>query len=317
MPADVEYREEPCRSAINRVGGMPFKWSLNPYMGCAHRCTFCYVRAFEKRADRPSDERYGRSIRVKINVVDVLRRELARKRWAHESVVVGAATDPYQPAEGRFRLTRVCLEALSGARNPFGIITRGPMIIRDIDVLTEASRRAEVHVTFSVPTLDHEIWRLTEPGTAPPRQRLRAVSRLVDAGIDAGVGMAPILPGLSDKPELLRDVVTAARDAGATGIWTNVLFLRPGTREHFLDNLARDWPDLLPRYQRLYAGRAYLGKKDVEPVRREVAELRHRFEIGDRRTVRVLPSFPDAQLELPLLLSPAIPSAGVPETRSA
>ena len=296
---------------------MPFKWSLNPYMGCAHRCTFCYVRAFEKRADRPSDERYGRSIRVKINVVDVLRRELARKRWAHESVVVGAATDPYQPAEGRFRLTRGCLEALSGARNPFGIITRGPMIIRDIDVLTEASRRAEVHVTFSVPTLDHEIWRLTEPGTAPPRQRLRALGRLVDAGIDAGVGMAPILPGLSDKPELLRDVVKGARDAGATGIWTNVLFLRPGTREHFLDNLARDWPDLLPRYQRLYAGRAYLGKKDVEPVRREVAELRHRFEIGDRRTVRVLPSLPDAQLELPLLLSPAIPSAGVPETRSA
>ena len=317
MPADVEYREEPCRSAINRVGGMPFKWSLNPYMGCAHRCTFCYVRAFEKRADRPSDERYGRSIRVKVNVVEVLRGELARKRWAHESVVVGAATDPYQPAEGRFRLTRGCLEALADARNPFGIITRGPMIIRDIDVLTEASRRAKVHVTFSVPTLDDEIWRLTEPGTAPPRQRLRALSRLVDAGIDAGVGMAPILPGLSDKPELLRDVVKAARDAGATGIWTNVLFLRPGTREHFLENLASDWPDLLPRYQRLYAGRAYLGKKDVEPVRREVAELRHHFEIADRRNVRLLPSPPDAQLELPLLTATESRSSGIHQAKSA
>jgi DNA repair photolyase len=317
MPADVEYREEPCRSAINRVGGMPFKWSLNPYMGCVHRCTFCYVRAFEKRADRPSDDRYGRSIRVKVNIVDVLRRELARKRWAHESVVVGAATDPYQPAEGRFRLTRGCLEALAEASNPFGIITRGPMIVRDIDVLTEASRRAEVHVTFSVPTLDHTIWRLTEPGTAPPRQRLRALSRLVDAGIDAGVGMAPILPGLSDKPELLRDVVKAARDAGATGIWTNVLFLRPGTREHFLENLARDWPDLLPRYRRLYAGRAYLGKKDVEPVRREVAELRHQFEIADRRKVRLLPSPPDAQLELPLLTSTESRSSGTHEAKSA
>ncbi len=114
--------------------------------------------------------------------------------------------------------------------------------------------------------------------------------------------MAPILPGLSDRPELLRDVVKAARDAGATGIWTNVLYLRPGTREHFLENLARDWPELLPRYQRLYAGRAYLGKQEIEPVRREVADLRHRFEVGDRRPVRLLPSLPDAQLELPLLV---------------
>jgi DNA repair photolyase len=298
----VDYREEPCRTAMNRVNGMPFSWSLNPYMGCAHRCTFCYVRAFEQRADRPSDDRYGRSIRVKINVVEVLRRELARKRWAHEGVVVGAATDPYQPAEGRYRLTRGCLEAFAAARNPFSIITRGPMIVRDIDVLAEASRRADVHVTFSVPTLDDAIWRTTEPGTAPPRQRLRALRTLVDAGIDAGVGMAPILPGLSDRPELLRDVVKAARDAGATGIWTNVLYLRPGTREHFFENLARDWPELLPRYQRLYAGRAYLGKKEIEPVRREVADLRHRFEVGDRRTVRLLPSLPDAQLELPLLV---------------
>jgi DNA repair photolyase len=298
----VEYREEPCRTALNRVTGMPFKWSLNPYMGCAHRCTFCYVRAFEKRADRPSDDRYGRSIRVKINVVETLRRELARKRWAHESVVVGAATDPYQPAEGRFRLTRGCLEALAEARNPFGIITRGPMVIRDLDVLVEASRRAKVHVTFSVPTLDDAIWRATEPGTAHPRQRLRALARLVDAGVDAGVGMAPILPGLSDRPELLRDVVKAARDAGATSIWTNVLYLRPGTREHFLENLARDWPELLPRYERLYRGRAYLGKQEIEPIRREVADLRHRFEIADRRKVSLLPAPADAQLELPLLI---------------
>jgi DNA repair photolyase len=312
---DVEYREEPCRSAINRVTGMPFRWSLNPYMGCAHRCTFCYVRAFEKRADRPSDDRYGRSIRVKVNVVEVVRRELARKRWAHEGVVVGAATDPYQPAEGRYRLTRGCLEAFAAARNPFSIITRGPMIIRDIDVLAEASRRAAVHVTFSVPTLDETIWRTTEPGTAHPRQRLRALSRLVNAGINAGIGMAPILPGLSDRPELLSDVVKAARDAGATSIWTNVLYLRPGTREHFLENLARDWPELVPRYERLYAGRAYLGKKEIEPVRREVADLRHRFEVGDRRTVRLLPSLQDAQLELPLLVGGQ--AAAEPTTRTS
>jgi DNA repair photolyase len=285
----AEYREEPCRSALNRVSGMPFGWSLNPYMGCAHRCTFCYVRAFELRADRPSDDRYGRSIRVKTNVVEVLRRELARKKWTREGVVIGAATDPYQPAEGRYRLTRGCIEALAAARNPLSIITRGPLIIRDVDVLSEAARRADVSVMFSIPTLDATIWRRTEPATAPPRQRLRALRRLVDAGINAGVGMAPILPGLSERPELLADVVRAARDAGATSIWTNVVNLRPGTREHFLASLARDWPELLPRYERLYAGRAYPSKDMVEPVRREVAELRDRFGIGDRRQVRLLP----------------------------
>ena len=255
-----EYRDEPCRTALTRVRKMSFKWSLNPYMGCVHQCTFCFVRAFEKLADRPSDGRYGRSIRVKTNLVEVLTRELARRSWRREQVVVGTATDPYQPAEGHFRLTRGAIEALGAAGTPFGLITRGPLIVRDVDVLSFASERAEVGVTFSIPTLDPEIWRRTEPGTAPPRQRLRAIRTLIDAGIDASVGMAPILPGLSDDPEKMADVVRAARDAGATSIWTNVLYLRPGTREHFLDNLARDWPELLPRYERLYAGRAYVGE---------------------------------------------------------
>src|SRR5215207_11672795 len=300
----AEYREEPCRSALNRVSGMSFKWSLNPYTGCVHQCTFCFVRAFEKRADRPFDDRYGASIRVKTNLVEVLARELARPRWAHELVVIGTATDPYQPAEGHYRLTRRSIEALAASRTPLSIITRGPLIVRDVDVLVEADRRASATVTFSVPTLDPEIWRRTEPGTAPPRQRLRALSRLIDAGIEASVGMAPILPGVSDRPELLADVVKAARDAGATSIWTNVLYLRPGTREHFLENLARDWPELVPMYESLYADRAYLGKDVVEPVRREVADLRDRFGIADRRNMRLLPAPgdppPDTQLELPI-----------------
>jgi DNA repair photolyase len=170
---------------------------------------------------------------------------------------------------------------LAEARNPFSIITRSPMIVRDVDVLAEASRVAKVSVTFSVPTLDPEIWRLTEPNTPPPWQRLRALATLRAAGIEAGVGMAPILPGLSDKPELMADVVKAARDAGATSIWTNVLYLRPGTREHFLEHLARDWPELVPQYERLYRGRAYLGKAEIEPVRREVAELRNRLSVNE------------------------------------
>jgi DNA repair photolyase len=294
----TEYREEPCRSALNRVEGMPFRWSLNPYMGCVHRCTFCYVRAFERRADRPADDRYGTSIRVKTNVAEVLRRELARPSWRHEGVAVGAATDPYQPAEGRYRLTRACIEAFAEASNPFSLITRGPMIVRDTDVLAEAATRAKVHVTFSIPTLDPEIWRRTEPGTSPPHQRLRALRQLVDAGVDVGVGLAPILPGLSDSPELLAEVVRAARAAGATGVWANLLYLRPGTKEHFLAALERDWPDLLPDYERLYARRAYLPPEETKPVKAQVQELARRYGVRDRRTVKLQPPEDPEQLRL-------------------
>src|SRR4051794_19071533 len=306
-----EYRDEPCRTALTRVRKMSFKWSLNPYMGCVHQCTFCFVRAFEKLADRPSDRRYGTSIRVKTNLVEVLIRELARRSWRREQVVVGTATDPYQPAEGRFRLTRGAIQALGAASTPFGMITRGPMIVRDIDVLTFASQKAEVGITFSIPTLDPEIWRLTEPGTAPPRQRLRAIRALIDAGIETSVGMAPILPGLTDDPAKMADVVRAARDAGATSIWTNVLYLKPGTREHFMEHLARDWPELVPKYERLYAGRAYVTKDVLEPVRGQVRALAREHGIADRRRRPVAPR-PDArrledgdQLALAELLTPA------------
>jgi DNA repair photolyase len=296
----IEYREEPCKVALNRVKGMMFTWSLNPYMGCVHRCTFCYVRAFELRADRPSDHRYGRSIRVKTNVAEVLRRELARASWERETVAIGAATDPYQPAEGRYRLTRACIEALSDASNPFSIITRGPLVVRDVDVLVRAAQRADVSVTFSVPTLDEEIWRRTEPGTAPPRQRLRALKTLVDAGIRASVGMAPILPGISDKPELMEQVVREARKAGACGVWANLLYLRPGTREHFLECLAEDYPEQLPAYERLYARRAYLKSEETKPVRALVADLTRKHGIRDRRRTKLAPEPDPEQLALAL-----------------
>ena len=294
----VEYREEACRSALNRVSGMDFNWSLNPYMGCAHRCTFCYVRAFERRADRPSDDRYGLSIRVKVNVAEVLRAELARPSWRREIVVIGAATDPYQPAEGRYRLTRACIQALGDARTGLSIITRGPLVVRDVDVLQAAALRAEISVNFSVPTLDERVWRTTEPGTAPPRSRLRALGVLVRAGIKAGVAVAPILPGLSDRPELLSDVVRAAREAGATFVWASPVNLRPGTREHFFDALARDWPDELERYERLFAGRAYMRKPDAEPALEVVRDLKRRYGIADRRARRLSPEPEPVQLQL-------------------
>ena len=294
----AEYREEMCRSALNHVRGMPFSWSLNPYGGCVHRCTFCYVRAFERRADRPADDRYGTTIRVKVNVAMMLARELARPSWRREGVAIGAATDPYQPAEGRYRLTRACIEALAAARNPFSIITRGPLVVRDLDILQEAAQRAEVSVNVSVPTLDEHVWRTTEPGTAPPRQRLRALKTLVDGGIRVAVGMAPILPGLSDRPEQLAEVVRAAREAGATQIWANLLYLKPGTREHFLEHLAEDWPEELERYRRLYAGRAYLGREEGEPVRERVRVLRQQLGIADRRVMPLEPEPEPEQLTL-------------------
>ena len=165
-------------------------------------------------------------------------------------------------------------------------------------MLTAAARRAQVSVTFSVPTLDVEIWRRTEPGTAPPQQRLRALSALVEAGIRAGVGMAPILPGLSDRPELLAEVVRAARAAGATGVWANLLYLRPGTREHFLAALERDWPELLPEYERRYRGRAYLPAEELAPVRETVRGLAREHGVRDRRRVRLEPPADPEQLRL-------------------
>jgi DNA repair photolyase len=291
MSADrlASYRIEPCRSALNAVRGMMFDWSLNPYMGCAHRCTFCYVRAFEKRADRPSDDRYGRSIRVKSNIADVLRFELSRPSWRREFVAVGAATDPYQPAEGTFRLTRACIEAFADAKSPFGIVTRGPLVVRDIDVLQHASSRAKVGVYFSVPTLDPRIWRTTEPGTPPPRQRLRALRRLVDAGVKAGIAMAPIIPGLSDDPRLMAEVVKAARDAGAVDLWPSVLYLRDGTKQHFMECVARDWPEALPSLEKLYAHRAHLPKAATQPLLEAVRALKRAHDLRDRRRAPIVP----------------------------
>jgi DNA repair photolyase len=172
------------------------------------------------------------------------------------------------------------------------------MVVRDLDVLQEASRRADVSVTFSVPTLDRDVWRKTEPGTPPPRQRLRALRELVDGGVKASVGMAPILPGISDRPEQLAEVVRAAREAGATGVWANVLFLRPGTREHFLEALARDWPEQLEHYERLYETRAYLPGEETKPVRDLVRALAREHEIRDRRTSKLTPPPEPEQLSL-------------------
>jgi DNA repair photolyase len=277
---------------------MWFDWSLNPYGGCVHRCTFCYVRAFERRADRPSDARYGRTVRVKTNVVTVLRAELRRPSHQAGLVCLGTATDPYQPAEGRYRLTRGCLEALVAARRPLTLTTRGPLVVRDAALLAEGG--AAVSVSISVPTLDEAVVRSTEPGTAPPRQRLRALERLAAAGVRAGVLMAPVLPGISDGDESLAATVRAARDAGAAFLLVGVLNLTPGTREHFLEALAHDWPELLPRYLDLYRGRSHLPAPFVSEVSGRVAGLRLAAGISAERPPRYAEPPAARQLRLEL-----------------
>jgi DNA repair photolyase len=283
------YREEPCKSALNPVKGMPFAWSLNPYTGCSHRCAFCYVRGFEKRADRPSDARYGTTVRVKTNFVTQLRSELARKSWKREPVAIGAATDPYQPTEAKYRLTRGTIETLAEFLTPFHIITRGPLIVRDLDVLVRAARRVKLSINMSISTLDPKEWRELEPGAPDPRQRLRAVKTLSEAGIDVGIGIAPVIPGVTDTPAVLAQVVRAARAAGATRVWSRGLYLAPGTREHFLDALAKGWPEERARYAKLYARGSYLPKEEDERLRDAVRALAREHGIADRRAVRLVP----------------------------
>jgi DNA repair photolyase len=165
-------------------------------------------------------------------------------------------------------------------------------------VLTDLARRADLHITVSIPTVDDEVWRKTEPGTAHPRQRLRAIEKLVTAGIDVGVGMAPILPGLSDRPDQLEAVVKAARAAGATGLWAGMLHLKDGTREHFMSVLARHWPELVSRYEGAYRDRAYLPQSFGEKTMHEVGRLRARLGVSDRRRIILKPPPPPEQLSL-------------------
>jgi DNA repair photolyase len=299
--ARTEYYEIVAKSALNRVQHMGFSWSLNPYQGCFHSCVYCFARAHAKLADRDPGAGFSARVGVKVNVAEVLRRELSSPRWKADKVAFGTATDPYQPIEGSRRLTRQCLMALRDYRTPVGLITKGTMILRDIDVLVELAKRASTTVCFSVPTVDQEVWSRTEPGTPPPAKRLQVMKRLIDAGIEAGVGMAPVLPGVSDSPAQLEATVAAAAEAGACFLWANIVYLKPGTREHFFSFLEREYPHLLGRYRQLFPG-AYAPTSVKAPVTDTVARLRRRYEVHDRRTWRAEPADqPEAPVQLALL----------------
>jgi DNA repair photolyase len=273
----VEVAEVACKSVLNRVRGMPFGWSINPYQGCFHQCVFCYARATHRYRELDGVAAWGARLTAKINAAAVLRRELARPGWRNEHVAIGTATDPYQAIEARYRITRGILIELARAATPAHLITRSPLIVRDLDVLADLARAAEFSVCISLPTLDADLARRIEPTVAPPQQRLRAVRRLADAGIRVGVAIAPVLPHLTDAPDALRAVVAAAAEAGASFAWHGVLNLGEVTRDAYFAYLTREQPHLVAAYRAIYRSRyapaAYERAIDaqVAAAKREIA----------------------------------------------
>jgi DNA repair photolyase len=272
----MEFIEVEAKSVLNHVpgGAMPFSWTINPYRGCSHACVYCFARPTHTYMDMDAGRDFETKIVVKVNAPEVLRRELAAPRWNGEHVAMGTATDPYQRAEGRYRLMPRIIGALAEARNPFSILTKGTLILRDLDLLVEASAVAPVTAAFSIGTLDEEVWRRTEPGAPHPRERMNAVAALNDAGIPCSVLMAPILPGISDRPRMLREVVAAAIEAGAPHISPIMLHLRPGVREGFEAWLGGAYPELVDGYAERYstaygpsAARKELGRRVASIVR--------------------------------------------------
>jgi len=278
----ARYQEVTCRSALNAVKGMPFNWTLNPYRGCTHACHYCFARRYQTQFELGFDDHFSTVILVKINLVDVLRRELDKPSWAREQVAVGTATDPYQPIEGHYKLTRRSLEALLTGRTPIGLVTKGPMVVRDADILTDMGRNCGGMVYMSVPTVDEHAWRSLEPGTAHPLQRLRAVRQLRDAGVNAGVLMAPVVPGFTTQPAKLEATIKAIADHGAAFMGANLMYLKGGTKDHFLGFLAKDFPQMLDAYNRLYAG-AYAPNDYVKAVRAMIDALQQRYDLRRRR----------------------------------
>ncbi len=287
---NTNFYEVRAKSALNRVpkqSRVAFNWTINPYRGCSHACVWCFARPTHNYLDFNAREDFERQIVVKVNAVERLRAELRSPKWRAEHIAMGTNTDPYQRCEGKYRLTQGIVGELSAAANPFSILTKSTLILRDLELLAEAARRTEVRANFSIGTLDEEVWRTTEPGTPHPLRRVEAVARLNEAGVPCGVLVAPVLPGLSDGPEQLEAVVNACVEAGARSIAPLLLHLRPGVREHYLGWLAGGRPDLLEQHAQLYP-RSYAPAKAqdelAELVRRLVA--RHGGRSAEPRETR-------------------------------
>jgi DNA repair photolyase len=265
----ITFIEVEAKTIINHVPGdfLPFSWTINPYRGCSHACVFCFARVTHTYMDMNAGRDFETKIVVKVNAPTVLKGQLASRRWKGEHIAMGTATDPYQRAEGRYKLMPGIIAELIRYRNPFSVLTKGTLILRDLDLLVEANGVTDVSTAFSIPTLDEDVWRASEPGTPHPRARMDAVAALNDAGVACGVMLAPIMPGITDDRGKIREVVRAAIDAGATHVSPILLHLRPKVREEFMAWLSDTFPDLVPRYEAMYRTSAYAGAM----ARRETA----------------------------------------------
>src|SRR5215207_11326813 len=264
----MEFLHVRSHRIINEVRNAPFgfRWTINAYRGCSHACTYCFARPTHTYLDLDADRDFERRIVVKVNAASLLRAELDPRRWPGDLIAMGTNTDPYQRAEGKYRLTRGIVEVLAERANPFSILTKSTLVLRDLALLAEAAQHTSVRVNLSIGTLDEAVWRATEPGTPHPLRRIRAVEQLNAAGVPCGVLIAPVLPELSDSPDQLEDVVRACVDAGARSISTVLLHLRPGVKDVYLSRLADTHPHLVAGYRRRYRDRAYAAKADQQAV---------------------------------------------------
>lgn len=290
----ITFHEVRARSIVNRVPGasrMPFEWTVNPYRGCTHACVYCFARKTHSYLDLDTGIGFDSQIVVKVNAPELLRARLSSRSWQGAHIAMGTNVDCYQRAEGRYRLMPGIIEALRDHANPFSILTKGTLILRDQELIRQAAEVTEVGVSVSVGFTDRELWRTIEPGTPSPERRLDVVRAFAGHGIDCGVLMAPVVPFLGDRPEQLRDTVRAIAEAGAASVTPLVLHLRPGAREWFFTWLRRHHPELVGRYERMYAAGAYAPTWYQRRITRQVHELAAEFGIGPahRRSPRRIP----------------------------
>jgi DNA repair photolyase len=279
----ITFYEIHARSIINRVPGtshVPFEWTINPYRGCSHSCVYCFARKTHNYLDLDAGRDFDSKIVVKVNAAELVRKELASPRWSRRPIAMGTNVDCYQRAEGRYQLMRGILAALRDTANPFSILTKGSLILRDLDLLTQAAEVTDVSTAVSAGFVDEHMWRSVEPGTPSPRKRLEVCARLTDSGLSCSVLMAPILPYLTDSPQSLDRTVREIAAAGATGVTPIVLHLRPGAREWFLAWLGREHPRLVPRYLELYGRGAYAPKAYQRRITEQIRELAERHGVG-------------------------------------
>jgi DNA repair photolyase len=288
--AGITFHEVAAKSALNKVpaaSAMPFRWTVNPWRGCSHACFYCYARGSHTWLDLDSGRDFDTQIVVKTNVAEVLRRELARPSWQHEQVALGTNTDPYQRAEGRYRLMPGIIDALAESGTPFSVLTKGTLLRRDLPRLAAAAEQVGVGLGVSLAVLDEDLHASLEPGTPSPRARLDLVRAVRAAGLDCGVMVAPVLPWLTDSTQALDRLLAALAEAGASGVTVLALHLRPGAREWYFGWLQRHRPDLVPRYHRLYGRGAYVPREYRDRLRERVEPLLRRYGFGRAGTRKV------------------------------